>query len=55
MGTAGTGPLPRDEAKVDLGKRVGVAIDKVTTLHVRWKASDPNAGAAIASARTGTP
>jgi len=41
-------PLSRDEAKVDLRKHVGVAIDKGTTLHLRWKASYPNASAPLA-------
>ena len=48
LGTADTAPLSRDEAKVDLRKHVGVAIDKGTTLHLRWKASYPNASAPFA-------
>ena len=41
-------PLSRDEAKVGLGRRVEVAIAKNATLHLRWKASYPNASAHFA-------
>ena len=48
MDIAVAAPLSRDEAKVGLGRRVEVAIAKNATLHLRWKASYPNASAHFA-------